>query len=442
MDTLHRIYETFRQHPAVSTDSRRIEAGCLFFALKGEQFDGNRYAAGALQTGASLAIIDDEAVMPSPTDSLYDRYILVSDVLETLQNLAALHRETLGIPILAITGSNGKTTTKELIWRVLSRKWRTSVTEGNLNNHIGVPLTLLAMNRETEFGIVEMGASHQGEIARLCEITRPDFGLITNIGLAHLEGFGGPEGVKKGKGELFDYLGAHGKQAFYLHDDKILREMADERPALKTLPYSANSLACTQAEEGLEVSWQGHPIRTHLTGDYNRNNVASAIAVGSHFGVPAPEITAAIESYLPDNNRSQRLSTPYNTLILDAYNANPSSMQAALENFLSEEISRRTQTPAEDSPLQKAVILGDMGELGDYSEDAHRKIVGLLREQGLQEVLLVGPEFTKASKEFDFQTFPNTSSLCSYLEEHPLRSRLILIKGSRTNRLEQVVDLL
>ncbi len=438
MDTLQRLYEAFRQQPVVSTDSRKIDAGCLFFALRGEQFDGNRYASAALQAGASLAVVDDPQVIPPATDPTHGHYIAVEDVLETLQELASLHRRTLGIPLLAITGSNGKTTTKELISRVLSRRWRISVTQGNLNNHIGVPLTLLAMNSHTEFGIVEMGASHPGEIARLCEIAQPDFGLITNIGLAHLEGFGGPEGVKRGKGELFDYLASiPGKTAFYLQDDPNLRSLAAEHPTLHTVSYTATNLHGSYTDTGLEVQTEGLTLRTHLSGDYNRNNIASAIAIGRYFDIPAPQIVAAIESYIPDNNRSQRYRTAHNTLILDAYNANPSSMRAALDNFLQEPSTPDTAT---GQPVPRSVILGDMRELGAWSSQAHRTIVERLQGAGFAQVFLVGPEFCKAAHDCDFHTFPDTPTLCEYLKAHPLQGHHILIKGSRGIRLEQTID--
>ncbi len=439
MDTLHRLYELFSQQPRLSTDSRKIDPGCLFFALRGENFNGNRYAAAALQAGAAWAVVDDPTILPPASDATYERYIAVDNVLETLQALATLHRQTLGIPILAITGSNGKTTTKELIGRVLSRRWHTSITQGNLNNHIGVPLTLLSMNHQTEFGIVEMGASHRGEIARLCEIAQPDFGLITNIGLAHLEGFGGPDGVKQGKGELFDYLASVGKTVFYRQDDDTLQAMVSERPILKAIPYRASSLHSTHTDTGLEVHEAGITIRTHLTGDYNRNNIAAALAVGHYFQIPTDEIVAAIESYIPDNNRSQRAVTSRNVLILDAYNANPSSMNAALDNFLREESAI---DPASGQTLPRSVILGDMRELGAWAPQAHRAIVERLRTADLQHVFLVGPVFCQVAQDTTFPTFANTADLCLYLQTHPLTGQLILIKGSRGIQLEQAVDLL
>ena len=408
--TLKELYETFLLHPHISTDSRKVEPGSLFFALHGEHFDGNQFAATALANGALLAVGDNPKIIPiveqAPcacghdhhhTHTLYDeedeqesctchdpdthdddseekpkldpRYVLVPDTLKALQALAAYHRHELGVMILAITGSNGKTTTKELIGRTLSKKYATTVTQGNLNNHIGVPLTLLSMTADTDFAVVEMGASHQHEIELLCKIAQPDFGLITNIGRAHLEGFGGVEGIRKGKGELLDYLAANGGTAFYLRDDQTLQEMADERPDLFAVPYSAKQLERDDDGEFIGVRWEGETIHSHLVGDYNLNNMAAALAMASYFAVAPEDAAEAISSYIPDNNRSQKQVTAYNTLIKDAYNANPSSMQAALENFASSA-----------SDLPKTVILGDMAELGSYSADEHQRILSLLQQ--------------------------------------------------------------
>jgi len=422
------LYELFKKHPRISTDSRRIVPDSLFFALHGENFDGNRYAAAALEAGAAVAVVDDPRIAEEATAATRDRYVTVADTLAALQQLAARHRRALGIPVLAITGSNGKTTTKELVGRTLARKYRTAMTQGNLNNHIGVPLTLLSMNDEVEFGIVEMGASHCGEIARLCEIAQPDFGLITNIGRAHLEGFGGPEGVMRGKGELLDYLRGNGGEAFYLSESDALREMVRSRPDLRTIPYSTASLETAGGGEFLETLWQGRPIRTRLVGAYNLANVAAAIAVGTRFGIEPDRIVEAIESYVPDNNRSQKKETAFNTLILDAYNANPSSMRAALENFVHEPSDRK-----------RAAVLGDMGELGDYAEAEHRTVVELLLTAGIDEAYLVGPNFSKAGAG-RFAVFPDIDALCAHLDRHPIRERLILVKGSRSNRLEKAEE--
>lgn len=425
------LYEVYLRHPHISTDSRQATQGTLFFALRGDSFDGNRYAASALEAGAAAAVLDNSEVYETLTEEQRSRCYLVPDTLEALQQLAAYHRRQLGIPIFAITGSNGKTTTKELTYRVLSCRFHTYATHGNLNNHIGVPLTLLSMNRSTEFGLVEMGASHCGEIALLSSIAQPDFGLITNIGKAHLEGFGGEEGVMRGKGELLDYLLRHKGSAFYLQQSKALCRMVAERNGLETIPYSTTDLKLVGNDrQFLTVSWHGHKIHTHLVGEYNLFNLAAAIAVGTYFDIPEPEIVAAIESYQPENNRSQRQVTQHNTLILDAYNANPSSMEAALRHFISE-----------PSMQPKAVILGDMLELGSYSAQEHRKIVELLQEARIEEVFLVGSHFTDAGADC-YPTFPDTDALRTYLTEHPIVNRLILMKGSRGIHLERLTELL
>lgn len=503
--TLKELYETFLLHPHISTDSRKVELGSLFFALHGEHFDGNQFAATALANGALLAVVDNPKIIPiveqepcacghdhHHNHTLYDeedeqesctchdhdthdddsdekpkldpRYVLVPDTLKALQALAAYHRHELGVMILAITGSNGKTTTKELIGRTLSKKYATTVTQGNLNNHIGVPLTLLSMTADTDFAVVEMGASHQHEIELLCKIAQPDFGLITNIGRAHLEGFGGVEGIRKGKGELLDYLAANGGTAFYLRDDQTLQEMVDERPDLFAVPYSAKQLERDDNGEFIGVRWEGETIHSHLVGDYNLNNMAAALAMASYFAVAPEDAAEAISSYIPDNNRSQKQVTAYNTLIKDAYNANPSSMQAALENFASSA-----------SDLPKTVILGDMAELGSYSADEHQRILSLLQQLGIEEAYLVGQHFgnaltamadashagksethniaatstgqTVSSKSSgalsgQFHHFADADALHAHLTAHPLRNRFILIKGSRSMQLEKLFDLL
>lgn len=501
--TLKELYETFLLHPHISTDSRKVEPGSLFFALHGEHFDGNQFAATALANGALLAVVDNPKIIPiveqepcacghdhHHNHTLYDeedeqesctcqdhdthdddseekpkldpRYVLVPDTLKALQALAAYHRHELGVMILAITGSNGKTTTKELIGRTLSKKYATTVTQGNLNNHIGVPLTLLSMTADTDFAVVEMGASHQHEIELLCKIAQPDFGLITNIGRAHLEGFGGVEGIRKGKGELLDYLAANGGTAFYLRDDQTLQEMVDERPDLFAVPYSAKQLERDDNGEFIGVRWEGETIHSHLVGDYNLNNMAAALAIASYFAVAPEDAAEAISSYIPDNNRSQKQVTAYNTLIKDAYNANPSSMQAALENFA-----------LSASDLPKTVILGDMAELGSYSADEHQRILSLLQQLGIEEAYLVGQHFgdaltadasragksetyniaatstgqTVSSKSSgalsgQFHHFADANALHAHLTTHPLRNRFILIKGSRSMQLEKLFDLL
>lgn len=339
------LYDIFRRHPRISTDTRRIEPGSVFFALHGATFDGNRFAADALSKGAAYAVVDDPAAV------IGDRTVLVGDTLEALQELAREHRRELAIPILAISGSNGKTTTKELVSRVLAERFEVYATHGNLNNHIGVPLTLLAMTRDTEFGVVEMGASACGEIALLASVAEPNYGILTNIGRAHLEGFGGPEGIRRGKGELLDYLAANGGRAFVPREDQVLTNMAAERDGLAAEYYSV-ALA-----DG---------IAHHLEGDYNRFNIAAAVAVGRYFDIDGERIRHAVGSYMPDNNRSQRTETKRNTLIVDCYNANPSSMRASVLNFLAEPAGGRSR---------RVLILGDMLELGAWSEQEHRDIV-------------------------------------------------------------------
>lgn len=413
---MSQLYAIFCEHPHISTDTRKITPGSLFFALKGENFDGNRFAAEALNKGAAYAVVDDPAVATGD-----ERILLVEDTLASLQELAREHRRELQIPILSITGSNGKTTTKELVSRVLSERFEIYATRGNLNNHIGVPLTLLAMTRDTEFGVVEMGASACGEIALLASIAEPNFGLITNIGRAHLEGFGGTEGVRRGKGELFDYLAQNGGYAFIAAEDQTLSSMATERNCLSPEYYS---LALS---EGVE---------SHLEGDYNRFNIAAAIAIGRFFDVDDQRILHAIATYIPDNNRSQRVETSRNTLIVDCYNANPSSMRASVENFLAEALGVRTQ---------RVLILGDMRELGEWSEQEHREIILLAASDPEARLLFVGAEFTQAYtalSEHPINTtlYPSRNELIRELEANPIDNALILIKASRGIGLESAVD--
>lgn len=434
MISLSDLYKVYTASGRVKTDSRKVTAGDVFIALRGDNFDGNLFAAAALEMGASAVAVDNREVYDSLGPEEKKKTFLSGDSLHTLQELARMHRKKLGIPVLAITGSNGKTTTKELILRVLSRKFRTSANESNLNNHIGVPLTLLSIPAGTEFAIVEMGANHRGEIKLLCEIAAPDYGIITNIGFAHLEGFGGPEGVRRGKGELLDYLLQTHGTAFYLVDSPVLVEMVGEREGLSAVPYSAACYIHTDKNGLLSIKTdKGDTVNTNLSGDYNVYNVAAAITVGRYFCVPEADIISALESYVPDNNRSQRVLTGKNTVILDAYNANPSSMRAALENFASE-----------NTPLHKTAILGDMRELGEYSPKEHAAIVSMLEEMSLDKVLLVGPEFraaaaTAAVAGGAFRCFADTAELNEYMAEHPVERSLVLIKGSRGIGLEKVL---
>lgn len=414
------LYDLFCRYPRIATDTRRIEPDSLFFALRGATHDGNRFAADALAKGAAYAIVDDPAV--ATADS---RMFPVDDTLQALQELAREHRRALGIPILAVAGSNGKTTTKELVSRVLAERFEVCATRGNLNNHIGVPLTLLSMTRETEFGVVEMGASACGEIARLAAIAEPNYGILTNIGRSHLEGFGGPEGIRRGKGELYDFLAANGGRVFVRAEDEVLTQMVAERPELAA-EYYTERLA-----EGVE---------SRLTGDYNRYNIAAAVAIGRYFDVDEERIRHAIAGYTPDNNRSQRVETPRNTLIVDCYNANPSSMRAAVSDFLAEPLDGRSR---------KVLILGDMLELGAWSAEEHAAILRLAMQNPDAELLLVGQQFTQATasglSEKDaarIACYPTRAELADALRTRPLADALVLLKGSHGIGLEKVVELL
>lgn len=411
-----RLYGLFVQSEGVQTDSRKVRHGELFFALRGDNFDGNRYAAAAIEAGAVAAVVDrEEVVEPERAE----RYVVVEDVLTALQELAHYHRKQLNTTVLAITGTNGKTTTKELVSAVLSRKFRTACTVGNLNNHIGVPLTLLSIGAEDEVAVVEMGASAQGEIARLAEIAAPDLGLITNIGRAHLEGFGGVEGIRKGKGELYDYLALNGGTALYRKEDNTLAEMVAERCGLRAVGYSE------QLAEGLQ---------SNLVGDYNRFNIAAAVAVGRHFGVEEAQIGAAIAEYVPSNNRSQQVRTEANLLTVDCYNANPSSMAAAVAVHNATEHS---------GYHRKVLILGDMLELGEWSHEEHEKIVQAAVEGPADRIILVGKNFgATTSKDSRIVRCATAEDVVWLLSEQPLRRAFVLIKGSRGVGLERVLGAL
>lgn len=408
---LERLYEYFSTSNGVVTDSRKIAGGELFFALKGERFDGNLYAAKALEDGAKWAVVDN------PEVAVDERYVVVDDTLVALQELARYHRERLTIPLLAITGTNGKTTTKELVAAVLSRRYRTYYTQGNLNNHIGVPLTLLSIPRDAEFAIIEMGASAQGEIALLASIAQPNFGLITNIGRAHLEGFGGVEGIRKGKGELYDYLLAGAGVALYRAEDEVLAGMVEERAGLRAVPYA------TSLSEG---------VRSNLVGDYNRFNIAAALAVGDYFGVPRGEAERAIAEYLPSNNRSQSLLTAKNLLTVDCYNANPSSMGVAIANH---------QTSSHSGYERKVLILGDMLELGEWSEEEHRRILAQSLASDAEKVILVGENFMACEcADERVERFANVGALCGWIDENPIEGAFVLVKGSRGVGLEKTIE--
>ncbi|MBQ9962022.1 MAG: UDP-N-acetylmuramoyl-tripeptide--D-alanyl-D-alanine ligase [Alistipes sp.] len=411
------LYNIFNQCTGVTTDSRKVSQGVLFVALRGENFDGNRFAIQALKDGAAYAVIDNPELLEQAAE-LTARLILVEDTLSALQALAAEHRQQLAIPIIGIVGSNGKTTTKELVSRVLAEKFEVYATQGNLNNHIGVPLTLLAMNRNTEFGVVEMGASAQKEIELLCSISQPNYGIITNIGNAHLEGFGGKEGIAKGKGELFDWLESSGGHAFVPMEDVKLCDMALQRCNMMTEYYS-RSIA------------DGY--KSHLSGDYNRYNIAAAVAVGRYFGIDEHRIASAIESYIPDNNRSQEVTTERrNIVIIDCYNANPSSMEVAIENISSKRGERNL------------LILGDMLELGKWSFDEHCRILQLAAQVENAELLLVGSEFSRAAHALGIGATCCTDSTeaADWVAQNKISDTVILLKGSRGIKLEKLIGVL
>ncbi|MCC8154613.1 MAG: UDP-N-acetylmuramoyl-tripeptide--D-alanyl-D-alanine ligase [Tannerellaceae bacterium] len=426
--TIADLYEKFIHHPKVTTDSRNCPKSSLFFGLKGDKFNGNEYAAKALSVGAAYAVIDN------PDYYTGERTILVDDVLVTLQKLARHHRKVLGIPVIGITGTNGKTTTKELVAAVLSTKFNLHYTEGNLNNHIGVPLTLLQMNHEHELAVIEMGASKPGDIKELAEIAMPNYGLITNVGQAHLEGFGSFEGVVQTKGELYEYIKRTKGTVFLNEDDAILKPLAR---GIEQVTYgkSETAFASGSVEECnpfLTFNWkqQGkvNTVKTHLIGAYNLMNALAAVAIGRFFKIPSQRISRAISEYEPVNNRSQLKCTGKNELIIDTYNANPSSMKVALENFV-----QMKQT-------SKAVILGDMFELGKSSESLHQEIVELIKESAFDKVYLCGPVFSKVGN--TFSVFPSTEELLTELQKNSLENYSILIKGSRGMALERVVEYL
>ncbi|MCY1721350.1 UDP-N-acetylmuramoyl-tripeptide--D-alanyl-D-alanine ligase [Prolixibacteraceae bacterium Z1-6] len=423
------IYELFVEHPIISTDSRQIEKGCIFFALKGENFNGNKYAESAISKGAAYSIIDEEEYNTS------ENTILVKDVLKALQDLAAFHRKQLAIPILGITGTNGKTTTKELIATVLSKKFKVSFTQGNLNNHIGVPLTLLRMNSETEFGVVEMGANHQGEIAELCQIALPDYGIITNIGQAHLEGFGSFDGVKKTKGELYNYISQKKGVIFYNSDNPLLEELSasiknkisygTKDATFTGVPIQSPPFIHVKANFAKGVLY----LNSNLIGDFNFENILAAACIANYFGVDPLKIQEAIKKYHPTNNRSQLIKKGDVKIIMDAYNANPTSMSASINSFLS------------NLSGKNYLILGDMLELGDYSAAEHSKIIDLIPELIAKNTFLVGKEFYKSGKNSALKTFLNVDELYSYLKSNPIKNGNILIKGSRGIRLEKILEI-
>ncbi|MDN3676372.1 UDP-N-acetylmuramoyl-tripeptide--D-alanyl-D-alanine ligase [Flavobacterium paronense] len=422
------IHDLFLKCNKVSIDTRKIEPKSFFVAIKGERFDANTFAKEALEKGASYVIIDNADYY------IDDRTILVKDSLETLQALAKFHRHFLNVPIVALTGSNGKTTTKELINVVLSKKFNTIATVGNLNNHIGVPLTLLSFTGETKIGIVEMGANHQKEIEFLCEIAQPDYGYITNFGKAHLEGFGGVEGVIRGKSEMYTFLKSNNKTVFVNLDDEIQNQKTKD---FKRITFSQNDnsadvfIESVTANPFVKIKTAGVEINSHLIGLYNANNINAAITIGNYFGVSIDDIKNAIESYIPENNRSQLLTKGTNEIILDAYNANPSSMIVALENFV------------QLDKANKCIIIGDMYELGEESLAEHKAIVNFLNQNSSFECHFVGKYFFANSIQNEKFHFYNTfEDFANYLSSMKIENKTLLIKGSRGMALERTLDYL
>jgi UDP-N-acetylmuramoyl-tripeptide--D-alanyl-D-alanine ligase len=425
---IERLYELFKQNPSVQTDTRKLKKGDIFFALKGDRFNGNNFAKQALEAGASLAVIDEKEFAEG------DSFFLVEDALKALQELAAHHRKQFDIPFIAITGSNGKTTTKELVHAVLSTAFKTYTTEGNLNNHIGVPLTIFKIKPDAEMAVIEMGANHIGEIASYCKIAQPDHGLITNCGKAHLEGFGSEEGVRKGKGELFDHLRGltHGF-AFVNWDYEYLREMSKGISGI--IKYGTgpevhvsgkvlknDPLLSVQITQGSNI----HELPTQLVGEYNLPNVLAAVTIGSYFNVPASSISAAISSYTPSNSRSQLISRGSNKIILDAYNANPSSMKLAIENFSRMEGER------------KILVLGAMAELGNASIKEHERVIEQINEHKWDGVVLVGGDFNQIKH--SYKSFSSAEEAMKWFKTEKITGAHFLIKGSRSVAMEKIVE--
>ena len=419
---INELYRLYQQYPVITTDTRKINKGDIFLALKGPTYNGNHYANNALAAGASYCIVDEKQNFESA------QLILVDDSLHTLHQLAKKHREQFNIPFLAITGSNGKTTTKELIHAILSMKYKTYTTEGNFNNHIGIPLTILKIKPDAEIAVIEMGANHRKEIEAYCSYTNPTYGLITNCGKAHIEGFGSEEGVRKGKGELFDYLKENGGTAFVFKDQQCLNEMS--AGINKVITYGSKDAAymgtIMQSEPFLEVALNNElVIKTKLVGRYNLPNILAAVCVGKTFHVPDEQIKNALENYLPSNNRSQLIEKNSNKIILDAYNANPSSMKAAIENF------------AEMQAEKKILVLGGMMELGIDSIHEHTQIINLIAAHHWDKIALVGNDFINLPP--GMVHFENSDEAAAWLRiQHP-KNTLILIKGSRSMQMEKVL---
>ncbi|HOY14514.1 MAG TPA: UDP-N-acetylmuramoyl-tripeptide--D-alanyl-D-alanine ligase [Saprospiraceae bacterium] len=416
------LLQHFLSHLAISTDSRTVKQGDIFFALKGENFDGNTYAVNALNLGASLVVVDDPSLtLPK------GKFLLVKDVLTALQKLAIDYRKLFDVPILGITGSNGKTTTKELLAAVISQKYKPLVTKGNLNNHIGVPITLLSARKENDFFIIEMGANHVGEIAMLSEIAQPDFGLITNIGKAHLDGFGGEEGVKRGKSELYKFLEKTDGTIFCNAVDQVLLSLLP--PNAKTIVYDVlQKLEILQTSPTITYSYKGKQIATHLFGVYNLPNIAAAIAVGEFFGIEEAQINEAIAAYTPSNNRSEISSLNGNVIIKDAYNANPSSLLASLHSFLDQK-----------NHENQIIVLGDMLELGEASEAEHHQILTFVTPFKLFKKIFIGPRFYQFKTQFEGEFYENVTEASQHVDLSTYSDKQILLKGSRGIAVEKIL---
>lgn len=427
---IEHIHRLFLETSGICTDTRKITPDCLFVALKGDNFDGNAFALQALKLGAKYSLADNPSLIHEP------RCIVVENALKTLQDLAAFHRSQFFIPVLAITGTNGKTTTKELVARVLKTKYEIIHTEGNLNNHIGVPLTLLKINKNTRFAIIEMGANHVGEIRTLCQMAKPDHGIITNIGKAHLEGFGGYEGVIKAKSELYQYVKENGGFLFVNADQPLLVDLSSGAGRLLygTTPGADVTGKVTEQNPYLSMKWnyldKSGKIESKLYGAYNLSNILAAISVGLKFGVEEERIRDSILSYQPDNLRSQLKKTERNTLYIDAYNANPSSMAEAIKNF--------SLIQAKD----KIVMLGDMLELGEETQSEHRVVISLLSQLNCNKIILVGKEFKSAALTTDYLLFDDVDQVIEWLKDKDIHGNSILIKGSRGIHLEKVIPYL
>lgn len=422
------LYEVYKDFKSICTDTRKLKEGDIYFALKGNNFDGNKFADNAIELGASYCVVDNKI-----TALKSDRYLLVDDVLSSLQKLANYHRKNLDFPIIGLTGSNGKTTTKELIYSVLSSSLKVKATKGNLNNHIGVPLTLLSFTQDLDFGIVEMGANHQKEIEFLSSIAEPDYGLITNFGKAHLEGFGGVEGVIKGKSELYDYIRKNNKTAFINTDDQMQIKQIGNYPKLSTFGSGSDNdciLKFRSANPFVHLSYEDVLIKSQLIGSYNYNNIAVAIAIGKYFNVSKNDIKQSIETYVPDNNRSEIKQLKSNKIILDAYNANPTSMLAAINNFI--------QLDAKN----KILFLGDMFELGDTATEEHQAIVDFVENHFNENIYLIGENFYATNTGEKTYKFSSFKGLKIKLETRVISNSTILIKGSRGMALERILDIL